>query len=438
MNTPSHVPASFQTGAMTWPQWRLVFLLMAICGLSHFNRISMTTAADLRIMPEYGLDETQMGWVYSAFLIAYTLCMIPCGWLIDRRGPLFCLAIVSVGSAVFIVGTAAASLATTANTVLILLLVSRSLMGVVSSPVHPAAAKALSLEIPLERRSASNGMVTGAAVLGVAVTHVVFGALVDRFNWAGAFLVAAAVTAGLGLLWLMYAPPSAARPANSHAHPAAHSRAPYSRREIANLTLLTLSYAAVGYFQYLFFYWIHFYFLKELDLGDAESRYYAGIPNLFMALGMPLGGWLADRIESLFGWRAARAGMVASAMFASAALLWIGVRAGEPLWIVAWLSLSMGTLGMAEGPLWVTAVEIGGRRGGLSSSIFNAGGNAGGILAPIVTPWVSVTLGYGWQAGISLGSVVCFAGALCWLWIQPPDNLRRDAETTTGASESRA
>jgi hypothetical protein len=114
--------------------------------------------------------------------------------------------------------------------------------------------------------------------------------------------------------------------------------------------------------------------------------------------------------------------MISTAMTASAAFLWLGVRAADPAAIVAWLSLALGVLGMAEGPFWVTAVEAGRHRGGLSAAIFNTGGNAGGILAPVVTPWVSDALGFGWQTGLSLGSVVCVLGAACWLGIVPDED----------------
>jgi MFS family permease len=421
---------------MAWPHWRLVLLLMAICFLAHFNRISMAVAADLRIMARYELSPTAMGLVYSAFLISYTMFMIPCGWLIDRRGPLFALGMVCFGSAVFIALTAAVGLASSAAVALAALLVIRSLMGVLSSPLHPAAAKALSLDIPLARRSASNGMVTGAAVLGVASTYIVFGKLIDWFDWPAAFLIAAGATAALGCLWLVYGPAAPAAPSSDNPRQGSYGPELFGRRAASNLTLLTISYAAVGYFQYLFFYWMHYYFESVLKLGAEDSRFYAGIPPLVMALGMPLGGWLSDRIQTLFGWRAARSGLIIATMLTSAALLWIGVRATDPLSIVVWLSLSLGALGMAEGPLWVTAVEVGGRRGGLSSSIFNAGGNAGGILAPIITPWVSDSLGYGWQSGISLGSLVCLGGAFCWLWITPHETARRDFEPIAAAETS--
>jgi ACS family glucarate transporter-like MFS transporter len=189
-------------------------------------------------------------------------------------------------------------------------------------------------------------------------------------------------------------------------------------RHNKNLLLLTASYAAIGYFQYLFFYWIHYYFERVLQLGADQSKYYASVPPLAMALCMPLGGWISDRLLTTWGWRAARAGVAMTAMAGSAGLLLLGTRATDnPLWIVTWLSLALGVLGMAEGPFWVTAVEVGGNRGGLSAGIFNTGGNAGGILAPIVTPWISETLGFGWQAGIGVGSAVCLAGAVLWFWI---------------------
>ncbi len=106
-----------------------------------------------------------------------------------------------------------------------------------------------------------------------------------------------------------------------------------------------------------------------------------------------------------------------TAMSASAALLVLGVSSSEPLWIVTWLSLALGALGLAEGPFWVTAVEVGGRRGGLSAAIFNTGGNAGGMLAPVVTPWISDALGFGWQSGLAVSSGVCLLGAVLWYWI---------------------
>jgi MFS family permease len=421
----------------------LVGLLAAICFTAHFNRLSMAAAGDLRIMPEYGISATQMGLVYSAFFFAYTLAMIPGGWLIDRLGPRFSLAVVCLGSAAFVAMTGAVGLATSsAATALVGLVIVRGLMGLASAPLHPAASKAVSLGVPLERRSAANGIVTGAALLGVSSTFILFGGMIDRFDWPGAFFVAAGATALLGIVWARYAGERAAQtsprvadskkgmsPLKERAHPLFVART--FLRAHRNLLLLTFSYGAVGYFQYLFFFWTHYYFESVLELGRDHSNYYAGIPPLVMALSMPLGGWLSDRLQVLFGWRAARAGLAGVAMSASALLLLLGTRASQPVWIILWFSSALGVLGLAEGAFWSTAVEVGGNRGGLSAAIFNTGGNAGGMLAPVVTPWVSETLALGWQHGIGLGAVVCLAGAAAWIWIEP------SAEANTGEWDSK-
>src|SRR6188474_3593206 len=73
-------------------RWVILAFLMALCFISHFNRASITSAGDERIMQQSGISPERMGAIYSAFLIVYTLFMIPGGWLIDRRGSRFALA----------------------------------------------------------------------------------------------------------------------------------------------------------------------------------------------------------------------------------------------------------------------------------------------------------------------------------------------------------
>jgi MFS family permease len=396
----------------------------------------MAVAGDMRIMPDYGISPTKMGGVYSAFLIVYTIAMIPGGWLIDRFGTRFALGLVCLGSAAFVALTGLAGWTVSSAALLLpTLVVIRGAMGLVSTPLHPAAANAVALGVPIGKRSAANGLVTGAALAGVASTYALFGGLIDWLDWPGAFVAAALATAALGLLWNRFAGEAAAarsRDVDSSTDEAngrqdvpeanpfrRKTSASFSYRQMKNLLLLTFSYAAVGYFQYLFFYWMHFYFETVLDLGSAQSKFFAAIPPLAMTVGMPLGGWLSDRMQMAFGWRAARSGLAIVAMTTSAALLLLGTQATQPLWIVVWLSLALGVLGIVEGPFWATAVEVGGRRGGLSAAIFNTGGNAGGVLAPIATPWISDSLGYGWQTGIAAGSAVCLAGAMMWFWVDP-------------------
>jgi ACS family D-galactonate transporter-like MFS transporter len=180
-----------------------------------------------------------------------------------------------------------------------------------------------------------------------------------------------------------------------------------------------LSYGTVGYFQYLFFYWMNFYFQTVLKLPEGTSRKYAAIPPLAMAAGMPLGGWLSDRLERASGSVRTRRIVPMAGMTAGALLLILGAFSQSPEWIVFWFALALGAVGAAEGPFWATVVELGGRRGGSAAALFNTGGNAGGLLAPIVTPLVGQYLGWGYAVG--LGGVICLLGVILWFWIDPAE-----------------
>lgn len=384
-------------------RWVVVGLLMALCFISHLNRISMSVAGDERIMKQYGIAPEKMGMVYSAFLLVYTVFMIPGGFFIDRFGPRLALGVVGFGSAVFCALTGAVGWMEAGMVWMALLLV-RGAMGLITTPLHPAAANAVGLWVPDSKRNLVNGMITGAALLGVACAYAFFGGLIARFDWPRAFLVTGAMTGVVALVWLAVAP---RREAQSQRQGMVGWKVLLRNR---SLLLLTLSYAAIGYFQYLFFYWMHYYFVDVLHLGEQASRYYAGLPPLTMAICMPVGGWLSDRL------RPNRALVPICGMIAGALLLGCGVLAKTPFWIVFWFSLALGAVGAAEAAFWSTIVEVGQPFGGAAAAIMNTGGNGGGMLAPYLTPLVSKALG--WPVGIGLGGLVCLAGAMCWIGIR--------------------
>src|SRR2546425_2253036 len=129
------VPLSSLASMPTHRPWRIVALLMLVVALGHFNRVGISVAGTARIMSEYGLKETQMGLVYSAFLLCYTLAMLPGGWLIDRWGARAALMVLTFGSTVFVALTGCVGLVFHEGPAVWLgLLAVRSLMGVVNAP----------------------------------------------------------------------------------------------------------------------------------------------------------------------------------------------------------------------------------------------------------------------------------------------------------------
>ena len=410
-------------------RWRLLGLAMAASFANQFNRISMPVAADLRIMDRYAISPVEMGMIYSAFLLGYTVFMTPGGWLIDRLGPRLALSAMGLGSALFVGLTGTAGLAFASGGVLWWALVGvRGAMGACSAPVFPASAAFTRRWFPPGQRALANGLIVGASPLGVALTYPAFGFLVRRFDWPVAFFFAAGVTAALALIWAwMAADTPTDHPSTNDAERVLTLGDPLEitlnapdrgwRTILADrgLWLVTASYTAVGYFDFLFFYWMNYYFTTVLALADAA--WYASLPPLAMALGIPLGGWASDRLAKARGSRA-RGWVAAGGMVASAGFLLGGVLAKEPMAIVAWFSMALGAIGLSESTFWVVAVDRGGSRGGTAAGLMNTGGNLGGMIAPALTPWVA--LRYGWSAAIALGGLIGLLGAACWLFVPSP------------------
>src|SRR5262245_66278411 len=89
-------------------RWLILLFLMGFTTLGHFNRVGISVAGAERLIGSYGISEERMGMVYSAFLIVYTICMLPGGWFIDRAGPrtaMMCLGL-GFGCCAILTGTA--------------------------------------------------------------------------------------------------------------------------------------------------------------------------------------------------------------------------------------------------------------------------------------------------------------------------------------------
>lgn len=452
MSSPEILPPAGPRGAavrLNAVQWRVVLLLMAFAFLCHFNRVGMSVAGTERLMDEFDIDEERMGAVYSTYLLVYTFLMIPGGWLIERVGPRWALGLMGIGSAVLVTSTGLPGwgLIPAAFALPAFLLV-RGVLGAVTVPMHPGAARSISLWIHPTGRAWGNGMVTGAALLGIAATYSLFGFLMDKLTWPGAFLVAGIATIALTVVWLATTTDRPLVPGFDHPFVPMDRGQATGETEIENgpaeisnsqnaigftgiaellrnrsLSLIAISYGAYSYFQYLFFYWVEHYFLKILAVGKEQSRFFSMIVMLAMAVGMIAGGFLSDKLQALWGARRGRATVAICGMTVSTVFAVVGVHLEQRNWVVVCFALAMGTLGMCEGPFWTTAVELGGPRGGMAGAILNTGGNIGGTLAPFATP-LFVHYFKSWQVGIEVACVICAIGAGLWFWITPPGDER--------------
>jgi MFS family permease len=418
----------------------VVAMLVGLAFLAQFNRYNISVVGDERWIGPDKMSKEQVGMVYSALLLAYTFCMLPGGWLIDRVGPRRALAGMGVGLGLCVILTGALGwLGLTVAALWVPLLLVRGLAGAASAPLHPGAARAASLWVPLGSRSAANGLITAGALLGIALSYPGFGWLLDRFDWPLGFAACGGALVAFALVWAALAADAPAghpwangaerRLVGGAAPPRANATFADALRLFRNrnLLLLTLSYGALGYVQYMYFYWMKTYFGEVLNLPVSETRRAAFVVSLSMAVGMAGGGWLSDRLCRRFGYWAGCRTVALAGMGLSASFSLLGVSAGDPSAVVAYFALALGSLGLCEGIFWTTAPALEPRNGGLACAVLNTGGNGIGLLAPVATPLLGGR--YGWDAAVVVACVICAAGGLLWLGIKQPSDAKPEPDS---------
>jgi ACS family D-galactonate transporter-like MFS transporter len=401
---------------------------MLVVAMGHFNRIGIAVAGSERIIPRLGVSSDKMGMVYSAFLLIYTLAMLPGGWFIDRFGPRRALMVLGFGSTVFVALTGAVGfLPVESGSVWLGLLVVRSLLGLTNAPLHPASARMVFEHLPPDSRAMANGLVTCAACVGIAATYVVFGTLIDLFDWPIAFLISSGLTLLVALTWTFGTRPTggAADLLAAQARTSFDLSAllPVLRRR--SVVCLTLGYAAYGYFQYLFFYWVQYYFETIQKQDPKVARGYSTMITIAMGVGMLSGGWLSGRVPRSFSPRVRRALIPVLGMIASGVMFELGLLVPNPRMTLAAFTLSAGLLGLCESGFWTAVVELGRPFGGTAAGLMNTGGNAGGTLSPYLTPLLSLFFiehygaDVGWRLSLAIAGVIVAAGAAFWWGVDP-------------------
>jgi sugar phosphate permease len=355
--------------------------------------------------------------------------MIPGGHLADRFGPRLVLTVMGFGSALFTGLTALGGrpgLGTYFGIVPSFLAI-RLGLGVFTAPLYPSCARMNAIWFPLAKRARVWGLVAAGAGIGGAASPIVFSWMINRFGWRLSFWAAAIATAALGLLWFRYVRDHPEEHVSQRREASCVLRAETvgksSRRGTPwiklltdrNLILLTLSYLTVGYFEYIFFFWIYYYFIEIRQMGQSQSAIYTTVLFLTWMVMTPIGGYVSDYLMMRYTRRVSRRIVPIVSLTTSALLLYLGANLNEPIAVAAVLSLALGFASASDGSFWASAIDLGGGQVGAACGILNTGGNTGGFIAPVLTPFIASFAGWKW--GLYFGSLVVLIGVVAWFYI---------------------
>jgi MFS family permease len=399
----------------------VVLLTLALVGIAYLDRVCISTAAPA-IRRDLGLDQAEMGMVFSAFTFTYGLFEMPSGWLADRFGARKALARIVIFWSVM---TAATGLAAGFASLIAL----RLLFGMGEAGAFPATARAYARWLPAKERGRAFGLAIMIGALSGAATQPLVVRLLPLVGWRAAFALFGAVGVLWTIVWWSYFrdDPRAHRGAN-HAElaiigatgdPPPHGRVPFGLL-VRNRTLVALSimYAGTIYGWYFYLTWLPTYLLEARGFDLKAMGWFSAAPLVGIALGVFLGGVLSDFLPARFGKRNGRRiqGLVGLPL----AALTVAAAVATPNSVVSAVLLAVAALFAALGvaPAWTLCVDIGGPHAGIVSGAMNMCGNLGGALVSLVTGLCVQHL-HSYDAAMYSIAAMYLMSASCWLFVDP-------------------
>ena len=407
----------------------VLYFGIALAVIQYIDRVCISwSMPDIRVaLGLVGAEhDDAVGWIFSAFTIAYALFEMPTGWLGDRYGPRKTLVRVVLWWSFF---TAATGWAWS----LWSLVAVRFLFGMGEAGCFPNLTRAFSTWLRPEERVRGQSILWLGARWGGAFTPLLVAGVLSVVSWRVSF----SIFAWLGVVWAVvfyrrFRDEPGDHPSVNEAERALlagnppvarHGRVPW-RRFLGSRTtwLLWAQYFFFSYCWYFYVTWLP-KFLKDsygADHGKVYLAMLAGIPLFAGGLGNLVAGRIMPRLAARLGAGTARR-VLPIGGFALAALMLVFVahHLDEPL-------IVMGAMGLASffGDLcmpcaWGACMDVGGRYSGTYSGSMNMMGNLGGAAGPIVVGYLLKATGQNWALVYELSAGALLIGAICWLFINP-------------------
>jgi predicted MFS family arabinose efflux permease len=312
---------------------RTLIVLIAINILNFYDR-NVLGALTEPIRKEFHFNDTQVGFIGSAFIWLYAIVGVPLGRLADRKSRKHLLA---GGMAVWSLLTALAAFATTYG----MLLGSRLGFAVGEAVVAPAATSWIGDLFPPHKRARALALFMIGVPVGASLNYFLSGPIAQAFGWRMA-MVAAAVPAML-LIPLLLRLPEPLRGASDAALAAAPAASPLVLLRIPTFlwiiisgALLNFNMYALGQFLPAFLSRIHHVSLAHAGVGTGIAYGVGGIAGSLIA------GWVGDRI---IRWRKDGRMVCAAALaLVGCPAAWFGINSGDVTTAVALITLFYGTL----------------------------------------------------------------------------------------------
>ena len=406
----------------THRRYWVFFLLFLFSGIAYLDRVNMSVAGK-PIAHEFGLSPIALGYLFSSFLWAYVLMMLPGGQLIDRWGT---HVVASVAVAVW----SAAQMATGMVGSFATMLMVRLGLGVGEAPHAPVSYSTVRAWAPYTERGTAIAAISCGSSLGLALGAPAVAWLIETLSWRWSFIITGAV----GFVWVAVWAALVSTPEKTGwLPPAERDRilagrdagiTPPSHSGVGYLGLirspamwgLFVSQGCLVYTGYLYISWLPNYLQTARHLSILNSGIYTAIPFLISTVVGVVANWAGDRVLTA---EAVRGGsrrylVVLSLLFMAAGLGIPFVQSLAAVITLITIAVSAAHVGPAANGALVADLLRSPGDAGRATAFLVLGGNTFGLLAPIVTGYVVAATG-SFNAAFAVAGALALVGAVAAL-----------------------
>jgi predicted MFS family arabinose efflux permease len=303
------------------------------------------------IRKEFGLSDTQIGFMTTAFTLLYAVVGVPIGRLADRGSRRKLLA-----SGIGMWGALTATAAVAPNYVILLL--SRLGVSVGEAVCAPAATSWLGDLFPPHQRARAIAFFMLGVPIGFPLSTMIGGPIGQAWGWRAA-MVAAALPALLLIPFVLSLREPERGASESRRPETEPRRSPWTVLRIPTLWWIIASGALVNFIMYVLSTFVPSFLVRFHKMSISDAGFWMGITHIAGGVAGGLaGGTLGDRVihKSRNGrLRFAGAAMLASAPFQYFAIL---TPAGSGFQALLWFAASYGCLNMYYGFVYSCIQDI--------------------------------------------------------------------------------
>lgn len=375
----------------------------------YFDRVNISFVAPT-MMKHYGWDMGIMGIVMSMFGVGYILTQLPGGLFADKFGGKKVLAAGSLGWSIF------TFLTPFGKTPGFLYMV-RALLGLSEGVCFPAATSILSRWLPRTWRARITGLNLSGIAAGPLIATPLTVWIMSTWGWKAVFFAYGTLGFTWMVVWVLYSkdnPRQHKRVSNQELEEIATGQVMKAGETISGSPArsravwgLAVSYLCFTYPYWLFLNWLPTYLVQARGFTIMKMGFYASLPWLAAFISMNASGWISDGlVKRGLSTGKARRVLIYTCVPAMAVCLLLASQAKNAYLAIALIALTTMFAGLNFPSFWSLPIDMNPQKAGFISGIMNTGSAIAGILAPGVTGYVAMKLGWAFALGLAAAMAI--------------------------------